>query len=232
MLFYGRVLIFLVAGISIIFSAIFLMLLMPRHPWPPHWATRTFAHMGLRVFGIKLEVRGREYLRDGGPYVVISNHQHGVDVLIMGTLMPMKTVTLGKTALLFIPFFGVAYWLAGNILVNRSDREKARQSMGKVNRAILEDKKSIWIMPEGTRSQGRAILLPFKKGAFVTAAKTDAPLVCVCVAPYWGRLNWNKWKSGIVAVEILPPVSVGINSVGKTMEGVHERMKKKIEDLA
>ena len=231
MLFYGRAAIFLFLGTLILLLAILFMLLMPRWPRIAFLSTRAFCHVGLWVFGIKLEVVGREHLAGTRPRVFISNHQHGVDILILGSLIPMKTVILGKAALLLIPFFGIAYWLAGNIFVNRSNSKKARLSMEKINGAILRDKKSVWIMPEGTRS-GRAELLPFKKGAFVTAARTGAPLVCVCVAPYTDRLDLGRWENGKIRVEILEPSYVPRDSAEESMEKTHLKMKEKIGALS
>ena len=93
-------------------------------------------------------------------------------------------------------------------------------------KAIKNEDKSIWIMPEGTRSKGRG-LMPFKKGAFVTAIKAQVPIVTVAWSNYINDLNINHVKAGTILVEILPP----IQTKGLTMDDVDALKEKAYNQL-
>jgi 1-acyl-sn-glycerol-3-phosphate acyltransferase len=70
---------------------------------------------------------------------------------------------------------------------------------------IREKKLSIWLFPEGTRSYGRG-LLPFKSGAFRTAAKAEVPIIPVCASNTHKTIDLNRWDNGKMIVEFLPAV--------------------------
>jgi 1-acyl-sn-glycerol-3-phosphate acyltransferase len=161
---------------------------------------------GHRLLGIKIIIRNKEYLEAQRPCVFISNHHHNLDIFPGGLTLPKNTVSVGKKSIILIPFFGQFYWLSGNILIDRKNKKKAFEAMDVAANTIKEKKISIWIMPEGTRSNGRG-LLPFKKGPFITAIKAQVPLVPVVFSTYMNKLNLNKWHAGTIIVQILPPMS-------------------------
>ncbi len=166
---------------------------------------RFFSYGSLKILGIDFKVQGREFLHHG-PCIFISNHQNNLDLVVGAAIFPPKTVTLGKKSLAWIPIFGQFYWLSGNILIDRQNKRKAKASMEKVTSEIQEKGKSIWILPEGTRSRGRG-LLPFKKGAFLAAINAQVPIVPICFSSYHNKLDWSSRCPGSVLVKILPPVS-------------------------
>ncbi|MBT5094606.1 MAG: 1-acyl-sn-glycerol-3-phosphate acyltransferase [Halobacteriovoraceae bacterium] len=170
----------------------------------------------LKIFGLKFEAEGREHL-DGPPRLAISNHQSNLDIVPGGLMIPSRMVSIGKKSLLKLPFFGLYYWLSGNILIDRSNKRKAFASMDLAVQAIKNKNTSIWIMPEGTRSKGKG-LLPFKKGAFHTAIKAGCPVVPVCISSFHKNLDLNSWNSGTIKVKVLPPIL----TEGMTMEDVTE----------
>ena len=105
--------------------------------------------------------------------------------------------------------------------------------MEKVKRHLSEGKLSIVIMPEGTRSLGRG-LLPFKKGAFHTAAYTGVPIVPFCVSSWDPVINLNKWKAGKLLIKALPPIyptGASPREVEALLQQSRTLMQKEIEDL-
>ena len=68
-------------------------------------------------------------LRHQRPAVIVANHLSNYDLFVFGHAVPPLTVTLGKTSLKWIPFFGQLYWLAGNVLIERGNAAKAKQAM-------------------------------------------------------------------------------------------------------
>ncbi len=160
---------------------------------------------GRFILGIRHEIKGREILDPNRPCVFISNHQDNMDIFPGAFTVPKETVTIGKRSIIFIPFFGLFYWLAGNILIDRKNKKKAFGTMDTAAEAIRERKISVWIMPEGTRSRGRGVL-PFKKGPFLTAIKAQVPIVPIAISSYTKTVNLKKWKAGLILIEVLPPI--------------------------
>ncbi|MBI4405803.1 MAG: 1-acylglycerol-3-phosphate O-acyltransferase [Deltaproteobacteria bacterium] len=189
--------------------------------------------MALRILGLHLVAKEVGILTKTGPCIIIANHQHLLDLFIFGSLFPPRTVTIGKKSLILIPIFGWAYWLAGNLLIDRKNSEKAKMKMQEAERLVIRKKLSIFICPEGTRSHGKG-LGPFKKGAFHLAVDSGLPLAPVVVSSYFGKTNFWRWRSGTVIVECLNPMmtkGLGPDAVAIVLEKAHAQMKVAIERL-
>lgn len=185
-----------------------------------------------KVFGLKYVLKGEEYLSTR-PCVFISNHQNNMDLVTIGSIFPPRSVTLGKIEIIFIPVFGLLYWLFGNILIVRGNRRKSKRSMEKVTRTIREKNISVWIMPEGTRGRGRG-LLPFKSGAFRTAIEAQVPIVPVCLNNYHNFVDLKKWNSGTIACQVLPPIEtkgMTLDNLGELTQKCQNLMKETIDVL-
>lgn len=160
---------------------------------------------GRHLAGIRIELKNKEILEQSKPCVYISNHQDNMDIFPGSFTLPSNTVTVGKRSIIFIPFFGQFFWLAGNILINRKNKKSAFGTMDVAANAIREKKISVWVMPEGTRSKGRGVL-PFKKGPFITAIKAQVPVVPIAISTYTKHIDMKKWKAGTILIEVLPPI--------------------------
>lgn len=140
-----------------------------------------------------------------GPVVFIANHQDLLDVFFFAKIWPKNCAGVGKQELAWVPVFGAAFWLAGNIFVNRGDKDKARAVVDQMAEKINSLKRSIFIMPEGTRSRGKG-LLSFKKGAFIAAIKAGVPIVPLCVSST-RNISLSDWQPKPGMVEFLDPIS-------------------------
>lgn len=195
-----------------------------------------FGHMFGRLstlFGIKIINRVPEKAKKYGPSIYIGNHQNNYDMVTMSNGVQPRTVTVGKKSLVLIPFFGFLYWITGNILIDRSNRSKAHNTISQVAEQIKKHQISIWMFPEGTRSRGRG-LLPFKTGAFHAAIAAGVPIVPVCVSTTQGRIKLNRWNNGHVIVEMLEPIETKKYSkeqVRELAEYCHDLMEAKIKQL-
>lgn len=157
------------------------------------------------VLGIEVEIRRDPAIQAGEPYVYIANHQNNLDLFTLsGSVLP-RTVTIGKKSLKYIPFFGQLYWLSGNFLIDRDDKTKALNTMLAAAERIANQKISVWMFPEGTRSYGRG-LLPFKMGAFHIALEANVPLVPVCMSTTHQQFKLNRWNNGKVIIQMQAPV--------------------------
>ncbi len=221
--------------IWIIFSTslgIIVSIFRPFHPNNIKVTSNLIAY-GRKFLGIKIHVRNREEFDHNRPCVMVSNHQHNLDIFPGCTALPDRTVTIGKKSIIWIPFFGIFYWITGNILIDRKNKKRAFEAMDVAAKSIKERSISVWIMAEGTRSKGRG-LLPFKKGPFITAIKADVPVIPIAISSYVGKLNFNRWHSGTILIEILPAVAthgLSVHDAHDLKDRVHAMMKTTIEKL-
>ncbi|EJN6960788.1 1-acylglycerol-3-phosphate O-acyltransferase [Photobacterium damselae] len=206
-------------------------LLSPRNPKHVYTFGRIFSKMS-RVLGIKLEFRYADGADKVGPAVYIANHQNNYDLFtVSGAIMP-RTVTVGKKSLVWMPLFGQLYWITGNILIDRANRSKAVGTIGQVVEKIKQNKVSVWMFPEGTRSRGRG-LLPFKTGAFHAAIGANVPVVPI-VCSSTEHVKLNRWDNGVVIVEVMPAVSTdGLSKedVRKLSDECRTIMEQKLNEL-
>lgn len=192
-----------------------------------------FGWGGLKILGLTLRLEGREILRNMQPSVMIANHQNNLDLFVFGSIVPKRTVTIGKKSLRYLPIFGQVYWLAGNILI---DRKKSRQSinaMSETAEALRHKQTSIWVFPEGTRNYGKD-LLPFKKGAFHIAKQAQAPIIPICASSYGRHVDLNKWRAGTILVRVLAPVEGRLTddkSITELRDELHQVMKETVAAL-
>lgn len=193
----------------------------------------TIARTGRAILGMKRPLEGAQNVPKDRPVVVIANHQYNDDLFVMADLMPPHTVTVGKLALIWLPFFGQVFWLGGNVMLDRAHSRKSVAAMQKISNAIIQDSKSLWVFPEGTRSKGRG-LQKFKKGAFYAAVTSGAPILMICNAQYQNKPMSRCGKREPVAIRILPPVEttgLTIEDVPDLIQRCHQQMAEAIASL-
>lgn len=141
--------------------------------------SRGWAWVMLKVTGVRTEIRGREKIRPGQSYVIISNHQSHFDILALVIRLGVQFRWIIKKELRAIPLFGLALYKSKNIFIDRTDRDKAVQSIRDGIRR-LPPGVSVLFFAEGTRSPDGKIH-PFKKGGFTTAVESGLPILPVTV---------------------------------------------------
>ena len=226
---------FFLCGILLGLVGIFGTILGILRPFNPNnvYLMAKFVKLGTNILGIEVEKRNIEIMKGHHPGLFISNHQHNIDIFMACHVLPDRTVSLGKKSIRLIPLFGQFYWLSGNVLIDRKNKRKAHGTMDEVASQIREGNKSIWMMPEGTRSHGRGIL-PFKKGAFFTAINAQIPIMSICISTFDGHLDFTKWKSGkviIEALESIPTEGLGKRDVGELALKCHDLVESKVKEL-
>ncbi|VFP80615.1 1-acylglycerol-3-phosphate O-acyltransferase [Candidatus Erwinia haradaeae] len=207
-------------------------LLSPRDP--RHVAT--FSHLFGRlapVFGLKVQLRKPKGAEHYPNAIYICNHQNNFDMITAANMLQPTTVTVGKTSLLWIPFFGLLYWLSGNLLIDRKNNIKAYSTIIDLVSQCKKKKISFWIFPEGTRSYGRG-LLPFKIGAFYAAIEAGVPIIPVVVSNTHQKIKLNRLSNGISIVEMLTPIDTHQytnQSVRKLATYCRALMLRKLDEL-
>lgn len=129
------------------------------------------------------------------------------DILLIGTL-PFDMKWLSKAQIARLPFMGWMMWMAGDIVVKRSDARSRGQSFDRMVEWI-DRGASIMIFPEGTRTR-TGELQRFRNGAFRLALETGRPIQPLAVS---GTRQAIKADSALfgrakVTVRILEQVSV------------------------
>ena len=225
-----RILLVLCFSISISIVGFIYALMRFRNPNCVGEIARWYSHMHALV-GIKLVRRPKTKVRS--PAIYIANHQNNYDMVTISSMVPEKTVTIGKRSLIWIPFFGLVYWATGNIFINREKRSSAISTMAKVGEIIRQRQISIWMFPEGTRSRGRG-LLPFKTGAFHTAISAGVPIIPIVCSTLHKKVDLNRWDNGTVICEELDPIDTsGYNrdNLKELIEHCYQVMQNRIVEL-
>jgi 1-acyl-sn-glycerol-3-phosphate acyltransferase len=232
MLYLFRILILLPYFVFICLVGTIVSSLRPFNPKNIKFVCNFLAY-SLKILGVKIIVHHSERLNLNGPFVYISNHQDNFDIFPGAYLIPKNTVSIGKKSLKYIPFFGQFYWLSGNILIDRANKKNAFSTLDQTVNKICDQKISVWVMPEGTRSRGRG-LLPFKKGPFVTAIKAQIPIIPIVISSYIGKLHFNKWHAGTIIVDVLEPIqtlNTPMSESGVMKDQVFELMKSTLNRI-
>lgn len=207
-------------------------LFSPRNPRHVYFFCRWFNQLH-KLVGLKLIQRGLERAPTPKNSVYISNHQSVYDFVTSPGMLRPRTVSLGKKELIWVPFFGQLYWITGNILINRQDKSKARDTIKQVAEAIHQRDLSVWAYPEGTRSKGRG-LLPFKTGAFRMAIEAGVPITPMVVSTTHNKIDLNRRNNGVVITEMLEPIDTtqyNLSDARDLAEHCHQLMEAKIAEL-
>jgi 1-acyl-sn-glycerol-3-phosphate acyltransferase len=164
-----------------------------------------YAVVAQRLSGIRIQLSGAENILPE-PAIYVLNHQSSLDGIPLGALRIPRLAIIGKKEVAFIPFIGWAFWLAGNVLIDRADGKKARGQLDAGVAAIKSRRVSIAIFPEGTRSKAEGFL-PFKRGAFQMAIEAGVPVVPVVIESLKKVINpVAKKYGGLLRVRALVPL--------------------------
>ncbi|MBW8189714.1 1-acylglycerol-3-phosphate O-acyltransferase [Neiella marina] len=207
-----------------------LCLARPFHRNAVYWVSRPFMWLS-PLLGFRIKLSGKQHLDDLGPCVLVCNHQSTLDLVVCPAPMPRNTVTIGKKSLVWLPVFGLFYWLSGNILIDRKHSGRANDTLRQAANEMASKQLSVWMFPEGTRSYGRG-LLPFKTGAFRLAKLAKVPIVPVCVADTAALVKLGRFNNGQVPVKILPPrLLTKDDDVRQVADELHQTMTATIAEL-
>ena len=127
----------------------------------------------------KMKVIDRKKFRRNRIYVVISNHQSQLDILVAFNLFRhFKWVS--KAEIFKVPFVGWNMYLNRYVRLIRGDKESIEQMM-KVSEERLREGSSVYFFPEGTRSADGEVK-KFKPGAFILAHKLKLPILPIAIS--------------------------------------------------
>lgn len=139
-----------------------------------------------KLFGMELHIHGDvdNYKQHGG--LVVSNHLGYLDVFVHAAAFGLRFTP--KKEIRSWPILGWYTALAQVIWIDRTSPRKAKETLA-LFRETLEQKIPLIVYPEGTSTDGRSGLLPFKSTSFEAVAGTAIP-----VQPVLTFYRWNEGK--------------------------------------
>ena len=153
-----------------------------------------------------IHIEGREKAVKGTTYVIISNHQSILDILLINCLR-YKFRWISKIENFKVPVIGWYLKMADYIVVDRGNEESKADMLEKsyncLNKGI-----SIMLFPEGTRSLNNEIGF-FKRGAFQLALQANVPILPVLIDGTGGILPKHGLIFGSghhIRIKVLDPV--------------------------
>lgn len=153
------------------------------------------------------KISGRNNIKSGQTYVLISNHQSMLDILVLYRLFK-RFKWVSKSELFKIPIVGWNMSLNRYISVDRSSKKSHLQMMRACEKNLNRGN-SIMIFPEGTRSRDGQIHT-FKEGAFMIAKQTKVPIIPIVLKgtyaafPDHGVIFKNRCTIHIEVLEAIP----------------------------
>jgi len=159
-----------------------------------------------------VKVRGRELVRPGQSYIIMSNHQSHFDALAFYGHWGKQFRWVMKQELRRVPGLGPACEAIGHIYIDRSDHEKAIASLAAARRK-LEPGVSILFFPEGSRSLD-GTLGRFKKGGFVMAQQMALPILPITITGSQRILPSHSLSllPGKIRIQVHEPIDISTYS--------------------
>ena len=196
------------------------------------WAQHAWTRALCAAAGVRIVLHGAERLEQGAA-VFASNHVSWFDVFVLATVIP-RYKFIAKAELFRIPIFGPAARAVGTIPIQRENRKAAFAAYAAAA-ARMSDGVSVVVFPEGTRGRDYPIR-PFKKGPFVLAIASQAPVVptivhgTIAVQP---RDSWLVRGSQVDVhfLEPIPTVGMGYEDRDRLSRLVAERMADALHTL-
>lgn len=182
-----------------------------------------------------LEADGLENFERNRAYVIVANHQSLLDIVVIYAALTIHFKFMAKKELFRIPFLGWHMFLAGDIPIDRGNRDSAKRAIEK-SRDWLRKGFSVVFFPEGTRSTDGEIQ-PFKAGAFKIAAEEKIEILPVVIDGTGDTIPKHDWKihrTACFRLSVGKPVSVATNDpalVENARDLVREEMKKRLSRL-
>lgn len=135
----------------------------------------------IRLTGTKVTVIGQENIPDQA-VLYVGNHRGYFDILVGYTTVPNLTGFVAKKEMLRYPL--LSDWMR-NVNCLFLDRKNIKEGMKMILTGVdkIRHGISIWIFPEGTRSEHVDLLelLPFKEGSLKIAEKAKCPVIPVAI---------------------------------------------------
>ena len=156
------------------------VMILPRPSW--RWGMiRSGVRLLRRLVFVQLETATEDAraLAAEDRIVIVANHQSYLDAMLLVDAIPRPIRFVAKQELRNLRFVGKPLERLGTLFVERFDARRGAAD-SKHFAAALDHGSTLVFFPEGT-FRDEPGLLPFRMGAFVTAAKAGVPVVPVAI---------------------------------------------------
>ena len=182
----------------------------------------------------KVRIEGRGKAVKGTAYLIISNHQSILDILLINCLR-YRFKWISKIENMKVPLLGWYLRMADYIIINRGNKE-SKEEMIEKSYQYLKHGTSIMMFPEGTRSVDREIGF-FKRGAFQLAIGANKPILPILidgsggVLPKHGLIFSTGHKIRIKIFDPVPPESFNTDDADILSLKFNTFMTKALKEL-
>jgi 1-acyl-sn-glycerol-3-phosphate acyltransferase len=185
-----------------------LVVLLPVEAWRwvcMRYATRILAFLsGVRIMGHGLKnLPSRDM-----PCIFVSNHASYLDAYALVAVLDRPISFIAKQELQEQAVVSIPLKRIGTVFVERFDQQK-----GLADARLLEEMgrrgHSLFFFAEGTFSRMPG-LLPFRMGAFETAARSGLPIIPIAIRGTRSILRSGSWvpRRGLISVSIGKPITL------------------------
>ena len=157
---------------------------------------------------LKRTIDGVENIEKGKSYVMVMNHNSGVDIFAAYKI-PLNFRWVSKREVFRVPFMGPLLTIHGDIPIERGNPSEALAKVLSLGKLWLGRGASVAIFPEGTRSKTGEINR-FKMGAFNLAKEANVEILPIVMTGTnkMFRKGWlMNWRNR-VAIRVMKPISV------------------------
>lgn len=191
---YQIVILPLLAGYSVVLmSALWLCCVLGGERIATGTLARIWAKGICLMLLLRVEVRGRDNLKDGEHYVFMANHQGALDICMLNGYLGRDFKWMMKKQLESVPFLGASCKKARFVMVDNANAGAVRRTC-RETAALMRDGYSICLFPEGMRTPD-GYMHPFRKGGFVLAQGMDFRIVPVTInGSYDAFPRHSEWK--------------------------------------
>lgn len=159
----------------------------------------------LRLTRTKLTISGAEKLPKGGNFLLVCNHRHYIDpVVLMAQFKDRAIGFVAKQEIRNIPIVGKLLYMCGGVFLNREDDRAALRPIRQATKELAEGQCDIGIFPEGTRNT-KERLLPFRAGAFSIAKRSQKPIVVAAITETEHILRPKRTNVHIHICKVISP---------------------------
>lgn len=203
-----------------------------RRLWALHRFTCFWATLYIWVMPPwSVSIHGKEKIDPDETYVIVSNHQSLVDILVAFTLFThFKWVS--KAELFSIPLIGWNMSLNRYIKLRRGNSTSIKLMYAACEKHLNQGS-SVYLFPEGTRSES-GHMRPFKEGAFVLAKRLNRPILPIVIngsrtAVPKGSFNFHgETHVEVTILEPIPAESFKDEEARALADRVHDLIEERV----
>lgn len=166
---------------------------------------------GMRwIGGMRVEIRGREYLPVHGPALLANKHHSEADGLLLAAEIP-GIAFVAVQELFRYPLIGAILYRLQMIRVDTCGGGKERANLAQFAKRAYDSGRHIAIYPEGNLMQPGE-RERYRSGIFYLYRDLGLPVtpVATSLGLVWNRRDWRK-RAGRCAIEFLPAIETGLD---------------------